>query len=180
MIRATATTDTSIIDDLIYQMQNHDKIVAEIGTEVHRQYAGEALSHLQVEPGTPKYPLKWASEKQRRFVMAKLTRENNLPYRRSHDLSQAWEVIIKIEGGVLRFIIENPAPQAKFVYGSLAKDVSAAARFQQPFHRQTGWQQASVTARYWLQVFQDEFTKRYRVRLAQFGKSSSRSRAFTR
>lgn len=180
MIRATATADTSIIDDLIYQVQNHDKIVAEIGTEVHRQYEGDALAHLRAEPGPPKYPLAWASEKQRRFVMAKLTRENNLPYRRSHDLSQAWEVIIKIEGGVLRFVIENPAPGAKFVYGSLAKDLSAAARFQQPFHADTGWQQASVTARYWLDVMQSEFTKRYKARLATFGRASGRTRAFTR
>lgn len=43
------------------------------------------------EPGLPvTYPIEWDSEKQRRFVMAKLKRENNLPYKRTNAYVNGW------------------------------------------------------------------------------------------
>lgn len=45
------------------------------------------------EPGKPiTYPVQWDSEKQRRFVIAKLAAEGNLPYRRQNDYISRWKI----------------------------------------------------------------------------------------
>jgi hypothetical protein len=46
---------------------------------------GQIKARMQVEPPPPSYPIKWDSEKQRRYVMAKLRKENNLPHTRTHE-----------------------------------------------------------------------------------------------
>lgn len=180
MIRTTATVDTAPIDDLMHFIASQNAMVADIGREVIAQYGDQALSHLQAEPPSPKYPLQWASERQRKFVMAMLRKNNNLPYQRTHELSQAWVIKDLTENGVFSIVIENPAKAAKFVYGSLAKNESAAGRFQQKMHKATGWQSGSVTANYWMNVMKDAFIERYHQRIAEFGRAGSgRTRAYT-
>ena len=81
------------------------------------------------------YPLEWASEKQRKYVMAKLRRENNLPYRRTHDFVHAWHVTADYTRGLSSIVIYNDAetddgqPLEQYVTG----------RRQQPYHHITGW-----------------------------------------
>lgn len=65
------------------------------------------------------YKLPWKSDKQRRFVMAKLRKEGNLPYQRTHRLSQGWDVEFESfeDGGAVT--VTNGAPESIFVYGDL-------------------------------------------------------------
>lgn len=46
--------------------------------------ASRVKSRLSVEGKPIRYPVNWDSERQRVFVIAKLRRENNLPYKRTH------------------------------------------------------------------------------------------------
>lgn len=64
------------------------------------------------------YPLKWRSERQRKFVMAKLRRENNLPYRRTGAMVAAWDVRGSSGGGNPSLEVFNDSPQIDFVTGS--------------------------------------------------------------
>lgn len=96
---------------------------------VHHEVRGAALTviyqkmlpRLQTEPGKPGYPLTWRSPKQRRFVMAKLRREGNLPYQRTHGLARGWRVNViyapsnNVE--ITDITITNSAPYADFVVG---------------------------------------------------------------
>lgn len=51
----------------------------------------ELITEDMREPGSPvTYPIQWDSEKQRRFVMAKLKKDNDLPYTRKGDYVQGW------------------------------------------------------------------------------------------
>lgn len=84
---------------------------------------------LMIEPGAPKYPLRWKSEKQRRYVMAKLRRENNLPYKRTGQLAASWLVWTTSDRNSGVVGIENAASAARWVYTD----------DQQPFHQDTGW-----------------------------------------
>lgn len=88
------------------------------------------LADLKVEPGSPVYPIRWKTQKQRRYVMAKLRREGNLPYDRTHKLANNWKVDIYGDGngGILE--ARNDTPYLEFVSGIWA----------QPFHLDTGWQ----------------------------------------
>ena len=73
----------------------------------------------------------WASERQRKFVMAKLRREGNLPYRRTHQLSKGWRTTLKTsrDGGILQ--AANGVLYRRFVQGLRA----------QRMHIQSGWVQ---------------------------------------
>jgi hypothetical protein len=88
---------------------------------------------LRREPGPPRYPLQWESERQRRFVMAKLRRENNLPYQRTHAYVAGWHVIGDYTGGLTSITVEHLWAAAQYVGG----------RRQQRFHRHTGWPNAA-------------------------------------
>jgi hypothetical protein len=87
------------------------------------------LSRLQVEPGSPRYPLRWKSARQRRYVMAKLRREGNLPYQRTGKLLQSYDVELVDDGSGAILSVVNTSPVARFVVGDDA----------QPFHLDTGW-----------------------------------------
>ncbi len=95
-----------------------------------RKLRTRMLTRLRVEPGPPHYPIRWTSDKQRRFVMAKLRRENNLPYQRTHLLVNSYDVVLNSTeaGGIL--LVTNDDPSARFVVGD----------DQQGFHIDTGWQ----------------------------------------
>lgn len=104
-----------------------------------RSVKSRMLPELRIKPGPPRYPLRWKSAKQRRFVMAKLRREGNLPYQRTDDYINSFDVvgIETAEGGILRMV--NTHPAARYIGGD----------DQQPFHIDTGWQSyAEVVVKY--------------------------------
>ena len=88
---------------------------------------------MNVAPASPKYPLRWNSERQRKYVMAKLRRERNLPYRRTGRVLQWRLEAVRSDpmnnGGTLDIELRNDVPYAKYVYGDR----------QQLFHSDTGW-----------------------------------------
>jgi hypothetical protein len=90
------------------------------------------LNRLQTMPAPAKHPIDWTSEKQRKFVMAKLRRENNLPYKRTGGLVKQWKVVAYFKGDNGEIIAENPSPIGRYVFGEQ----------QQRFHRNTGWYHA--------------------------------------
>lgn len=88
-------------------------------------------------PGGPRYPLRWKSDRQRKFVMAKLKREGNLPYRRraSGGLGGGWTSKTTRRFDGVQGVLGNNAPHAIFVQGER----------QQPFHTDTGWRTVEQT-----------------------------------
>lgn len=53
--------------------------------------AAENITADMREPGSPiTYPVNWDSEKQKRFVLAKLKKDNDLPYTRKGDYEKSW------------------------------------------------------------------------------------------
>lgn len=94
--------------------------------------ANRALDRLTREPGRPIYPLRWASERQRRAFFASQGFGGGIPTRRDGSLLEGWRVeyvILNDEaGGILLY---NDDPAVEFVQGDLA----------QPFHLDTGWVQ---------------------------------------
>jgi len=96
------------------------------------QLANRALDRLTREPGRPIYPLRWASERQRRAFFATRGFGRGIPTRRSGELLEGWQVIyeeIGEESGAI--ILTNDDPSVEFVQGDRA----------QPFHLDTGWVQ---------------------------------------
>lgn len=130
------------------------RLVADVMRIEWGRIAEQVKAELTKEPPRPHYPIKWKSEKQRRYVMMLLKatahlpqparleamlagyidpvalRQNKFrPYDRSGTLTASWEVKAETtpkSGGIQ---MANYAPYAVFVQGV----------WQQPFHAETPW-----------------------------------------
>lgn len=180
MIRQTLTGDDALERDIAF-LEDQSQVVYEVVEESVNEIRPFAIDELQYQPSKPKYPLRWASEKQRRFVMAKLTKENNLPYRRTGKLAEQWRMYLLAQAeGSFSVVIENASPVSKFVYGSLAQDRGAALRFQQPFHQDTGWFPATDTVKYWFDALDDMINQKLDERFEAHLKEKPKRRAYTK
>lgn len=125
-------TDQDINDLILKHMNKVPGLTRGFVTKLVNARRRLILERLQTEPGPPQYPIRWKSERQRRYVMWLLRALGNLPYVRTHALSQAWVVRVlfnqKDRGGTVE--IANPSDVAQFVYGP----------HQQPYHIDTGWE----------------------------------------
>jgi hypothetical protein len=176
MIRVKATFDTQALENLEAFVDQFADVAYMAFEETVAEIEPALLQELQDTPPKPTYPLRWASDKQRKFVMAKLRAEGNLPYRRTGKLAAAWTVDIDRNGSTFAMVVQNPATAAPFVYGSLAQNRTAALRFQQPFHQDTGWQAATDTVTYWQNALNEDFAKN----LNKIASVEFKRRAFTR
>ncbi len=146
--------DLSALDDLPNAVQHgltlfNQDMKANVMPKLQRRL----INILRVYPKGAKHPIQWTSERQRRFVMAKLTREDNLPYQRSGRFGQSWEG--KVEWGDLSgsTTITNTSGIGQFMVGDR----------QQGFHKNTGWISAEEKA----EAFMDEAAKEARDAIAR-------------
>lgn len=87
------------------------------------------LRRLRDEPGQPKYPIRWASARQRRAFFATNGFGRGIPTVRTGKLLRGWQVdsTINTRGGSIT--ARNDVPYMQFVQGEN----------QQPMHIDTGW-----------------------------------------
>ena len=107
-----------------------------VDTATVSQSLAIARDTLTKLPGSPRYPLRWKSDKQRKFVMAKLRRMGGPPYMRSGRIRRGWKS--EINPGEVLIVNEARDPESGKFYGEyvFGKD-------QQPFHKDTGWTKES-------------------------------------
>lgn len=143
MYSVTATLDTSAPEKVL-------RAAKMLPNLTRREVRRLAMPHverrvqdtLMQPPGPVQYTdngrLRWASEKQRRYVIGyvldKDAAGNIIPYERTGEYEEGWEVeLLTVEdGGVI--VVRNPVPYAAFVGGA----------WQQPYHEDTGWSRARM------------------------------------
>lgn len=127
--------------------------------DVLEQNSERMIAPFRVQPGSPKYPLRWTSARQRAYVMAKLRRENNLPYKRTGALAAAWRLEMVVDNSALDIQVQavNPVAYEKYVTGD----------YQQGFHIDTGWPYLSRAAQDVGDTFIDMTVDRYRERMRE-------------
>ncbi len=156
MFSATAAIDTEWLNTL---QQVHEIIPDAIDDYARRDlrpFVSQRVdATLRVEPPVrafpEDYPLEWTSEKQRRYVMAKLRREDNLPYQRTHEYVRGWHVWGDYTRGLTAIDVFHDGEVSEFVGG----------RQQQLMHRITGWANAPDV----LQVLSIDLNERIEVGL---------------
>jgi hypothetical protein len=129
VISATFTIDRRPLE----LIRNHaPKVPTLMRTAFKRQTQNlrrRILVKLQTEPGSPRYPIRWKSQKQRRAFFATNGFGGGIPHVRTHGYVNAFEIeILDTNNGGL-FQIVNPYPGAQFIGG----------QDQQPFHSDTNW-----------------------------------------
>lgn len=87
-------------------------------------------------PAAGYYPLRWASERQRRYVMAMLRAQGNLPYQRTGQLEQGWYSALAFTANGGAITIGNDTPYANYVQGD---DI-------QPMFQQIPWMPLALVA----------------------------------
>lgn len=181
MIRYKSTVNVEPLEQLDAFLDQFEDVAFGEWQDAVSANEANILDELQTEPRPAVHPIEWASDAQRIAVMAKLTKmkkegKNDIPYQRTHELANAWVVKVERSEGNFYMVIQNPASIAKFVYGSLAQNRTQALRFQQPFHKNTGWQAATDTAQFWL----DAVIEDYRNRMLRIGTVVFSGRAYTK
>lgn len=186
-MRLTTWTDVSPIDDLIGYLESMQDVSNEALEEAIDEVRPVLLDELRFQPPRRKYPqdypIRWTSEKQRRFVFSQILKQdsdgNIIPYQRTGKLAESWQVMFTVQSGEGTVIVENTYNRAQFIYGALAQDESRAKRFQQKWHVRTGWEFAKTTVDYWLDVILERWQKKLNERIGEFVKgSTTRRRAF--
>ncbi len=178
MIQTSLTFNSKPIDDLIGFLDSYAKVVYEEFQAAYDVVEPLMLKELEVEPQSAVYPIQWTSDKQRKFVMAKLREENNLPYNRTGKLAKAWQVN-KVGSG-LSFTVKvlNPSSASPFVYGSLS--ITNRGAYKQAFHSNTGWQTAGSTIDFWLEALTELFIQNMSDRLGDVvGSTKTQRRSYT-
>lgn len=129
MISAKVTVDTDVLDAIREAAAKSPRLLQTALKRRLTRVKSRLLDELRTEPDKPTYPLRWKSQRQRIFVIAKLRREGNLPYKRTGKYLSAFKVSedTDTDSGVLA--VENATPYARFVGGD----------DQQPMHIDTGW-----------------------------------------
>lgn len=176
--RLTLSASTSL-DAFADTLDNMASIVDMVGRDVYADYAEPIKQALSQEPGPVKTPIVWTSKKQQRAFFATNGFGRGIGAPRTHELSQGWEVIFVEEAGSFRILITNPSPASKFVYGSLAKNPTAANRFKQQFHTNTGWISASPIVQNYIEAMATDFKFRLQQAVSDISVTGVRSRAFT-
>jgi len=86
----------------------------ETATLAELEDAADKVRRAMAVPGKKsRSPVQWDSDRQRRFVMAKLREEDNLPYKRTRTYQEGW----KITKSSLGFFISNDVPYSSYVAG---------------------------------------------------------------
>jgi hypothetical protein len=143
--------------EIIYTVNTGDLRISKKLQQSLQQWQTQFLAQLQQEPGSPKYPIRWTSERQRRAFFATDGFGRGIPTKRSHALSQAWQVIVNVEQ-ITRFqvftnsliaflaqfkITEAPTPPPPTIIVDVSNPVSyeryVEGENQQGFHKDTGW-----------------------------------------
>lgn len=146
---------TRALDRVLPNLQEHLRVA------VTRRVARRSVARLKVPPrpnNNTDYPLAWKSERQRRYVMAKLRREDNLPYQRTGRLTNSWDVryVGLKDGGAVEVV--NPS-------GRIIDFVAGTNPFRQPmFPRWYTYQALLAVERDQLQKELVDYTTR-RLRL---------------
>jgi len=167
MITPRVVIDTQSIERQIAFLEVLPEILEQTALDVAADFEEPVINDLSETPGKVKYPIEWTSEKQRRFVMAKLRAENNLPYQRTGRKPYGWQMNVEASGGTVTIVIRNIWNAARFVFGALLGDPAASGADQQKFHKNTGWQLAQPKINRWFYEMNKAMLERYNARVEQ-------------
>lgn len=109
-------------ETILQRLKKLPQEAQDAGVEESNKYM---VSVMQKYPPRSSDPFVWSSEKQRKFVMARLREQGKTYYTRTQGLSRAW----KTEGKGYKQIITNDTEYAKFVQD----------RYQIVGHQVRGW-----------------------------------------
>ncbi len=122
MVSFTVTYDKDVFDELQKEIAAAPTTMNIYVTRTIRKTVDDYIvrSLVNVTIPKPSYPLQWKSEKQRRFVMAKLRKAGNIPYKRTGAFQKGWKTTSVNDKTSSILTVSNDSGITEYVSGSSA------------------------------------------------------------
>ena len=122
---------TSSVRETISKLNRLPKSLENAAMPAFKKSA-ETIRRIMARPGLPvTYPIHWDSLKQKIFVILKLKKENNLPYERTNEHVNSWEVSPVSNGsGVNGYQVSSIGHKAVFLHGTVTGHLNGAVHVQ--------------------------------------------------
>ncbi len=135
MYRASVKADDDIVEANIEAVDNAFPIMKTLTKRRFSKTKSKGLARLRAEPALwpENKPRRWKSRRQQIYVIMLLKEEDNLPYQRTHNLVNAWELNLTLDDNGATITAENDDPSVQFVQGD----------WTQPMHLDSEWPQAA-------------------------------------
>lgn len=153
-------TDNGLIDAYDELLLEFPEYTYSVTKNTVNNLAPEMLTDFREEPGPPKRPHEWTSDRQRRYVMMQIARGKINP-RRTHKHSQAWKYEVIYRPGLLTSVeVYNIEPGIEFIEGSR----------QQKWLAETGWFAAKDVAELWTDELEDRIEEDLIIGFDNYGR----------
>lgn len=143
--RTASRTAKKIRDEILRFQRDETEMTRDVERMIERDYLRPMLKELRKAPPRRMYPydypIEYVSDKQRRFVHAKL---GGNPYKRTRNSAKGWKHRVKSEAGVISLKVWNKQGYTQFVrgtvgFGSSNRSMKRYISPIQPYHETTGW-----------------------------------------
>lgn len=159
------------------------KVAPALTLNVRAKAVTPMIQELRRYPGKPHHPLRWKSQKQRRYVMMLLRATGQEDgYKRTFKLARGWQYSVTVDSdGSMTLRVWNEAEfhdpitgittrYMPFVQGNIGLGTSdrSLQRYDapiQPFHKDTGWNPAAPIIKKYTAIAKEESVRIYEFRL---------------
>lgn len=171
MIKIKGIAKNEGLDELFKLFDNYTDEVFTLAETTFKELQPVHLQAFRKQPRVRSYPgdypggqLPFDTLKQQRWYWANIGK----PYKRSGRMANSLQQTVERDGNKLSITARYGSPSTKYVLGNIhGEDVQ---RFQQRFHKATGWQEAAPLLTQQAQTYLDRFTRRYEAFIAYYGK----------
>lgn len=167
MIKVTAIADNSGIDALFKLFDNFTEEVLDLGQETFEDLRPALLKEFQKQPPVRRWPqdypngeLPFDSPAQQRWYWANIGQ----PHVRTGNMTTGLRQDVLRDATSVRVDASYPTSETKFVLGNIFGE--KVERFQQRFHKATGWEEAAPKLERHAQAYVDTFARRYEAFIA--------------
>jgi hypothetical protein len=140
MFSLSIDIDSTSTDALLAAFEQAPRLTNQIIQQTMTSAMAQMKDSAATYPGPVKYPIEWASERQRKAFFATNGFGGGIPYQRSGRFGEAWELNYRALENGGQITITNTAKTKR---GDDLAQYIVGAR-QQPFHRNTGWPRVDV------------------------------------
>lgn len=144
------------ISDLMNKSRSPStKFLKNLVKEINDKFMTPLLDDLRKYPPerNRNRPLKWTSQKQHRYIMYMWRkRKINLPTSRTSNLADSWYAKATLVNNYIQITVSSDDPAYQFVVGRIGfnskrKDIKEYEKYQQRYHKETGWRPAHTVIR---------------------------------
>lgn len=156
-----------------------------IGDEVVAYNRPDILADMSKYPRQAVHPFQFATAKSRRYyfylVRSGKVRTDGKRYVRNGGYGKSWQVLSDYSGGVYRVAIVSDFKAARYVGGTLVRNLQQARQSQVAGHSRTGWQLSAKVAQKWYEILGVDFLELAEDEIgSQFAKLNTQRRAYSK